>query len=125
MRFFAASILLFALLAQNCGRYLVMLDFELNRDYIAKTLCINKAKPKSCCKGSCYLKKKLDKTDKEEGSSNTLNNKDRNEVLFCAEIKNTFNHYEVVFITKQKHSLPDTENIPSNFNGSVFHPPQV
>ncbi len=125
MKVLAASILLFALLAQNCGRYLVMLDFELNRGYIAKTLCVNRAKPKSSCKGSCYLKKKLDKTDKEEGSSNTTNNKDRNEVLFFAEAKNSFNHYEVVFITKQKYSLPDTENIHSNITGSVFHPPKV
>ena len=101
-----------------------MLDFELNRDYIAKTLCINRTKPKSCCKGSCYLKKKLDKTDKEEGSS-TTNNKDRNEVLFFAEAKSTFNNYTTVFVTNQKHLLPNAENIPNNTAGAVFHPPKA
>jgi hypothetical protein len=39
-----------------------------NKDLIAKTLCINKEKPKSCCKGSCQLNKWLKKTD--DSSSN-------------------------------------------------------
>jgi hypothetical protein len=34
-----------------------------NKDIIAKTLCVNKEKPKSCCKGSCQLNKWLNKTD--------------------------------------------------------------
>jgi len=33
--------------------------FELNKDYIIKKYCVNKAKPKLKCNGKCHLSKKL------------------------------------------------------------------
>jgi hypothetical protein len=43
--------------------------FKLNRDYIAKVLCENRARPEMHCNGQCYLAKKLkqqqEKQDKE------------------------------------------------------------
>jgi hypothetical protein len=49
------------------GAYLILpvvpiFDYLINKDYIAKNLCVNKDKPKSCCKGKCYLVKQLKKT---------------------------------------------------------------
>ncbi|UEG51032.1 hypothetical protein LK994_06030 [Ferruginibacter lapsinanis] len=86
---------------------------------------MNKAKPKSCCKGRCYLKKKLDKSDKEDTPANNSNNKDRNEVLFFAEIKNIHNYTRTTTISKQKYSVHQNSDIPQNIVGSIFHPPQV
>lgn len=40
-----------------------VIEYLINRDYIAKNLCINKDKPKSCCKGKCHLVKQLNKTN--------------------------------------------------------------
>ncbi len=126
MRFFAVTILLIALLAQNCSRYMLMLGFELNREYIAKNLCENREKPRSCCKGKCFLKKQLAKTDKEEGSTNNLtNNKDKNEVLFFAEMKNRHTYYYTSIVNREKYSLRNSINIPTNIVGEIFHPPQV
>lgn len=34
-----------------------------NKDKITESLCINKDKPKSCCKGSCQLNKWINKID--------------------------------------------------------------
>jgi hypothetical protein len=43
--------------------------FKLNRDYIARVLCENRARPQMHCNGKCYLAKKLkqqqEKQDKE------------------------------------------------------------
>lgn len=36
-----------------------VLDYILNYDYIANTLCENKAKPQLHCNGKCHLKKEL------------------------------------------------------------------
>lgn len=45
-----------------------VIDYLLNRDYIAKNLCVNKDKPKSCCKGKCHLVKQLNKTNNPNGN---------------------------------------------------------
>lgn len=41
----------------------IFLYFLKNKDIIAQTLCVNREKPKSCCKGSCQLNKWLKKID--------------------------------------------------------------
>lgn len=38
----------------------VITYFQLNRDYIAEVLCINKEKPITMCYGQCFLDKNLD-----------------------------------------------------------------
>lgn len=43
-----------------------VIDYMVNKDYIAKNLCINKDKPKSCCKGKCHMIKQLQKADKNQ-----------------------------------------------------------
>jgi len=52
---------------------LPIIDYLIHKDYIAMNLCINKNKPKSCCKGKCYLVKQLKKTsaNTEGDSKNT------------------------------------------------------
>jgi hypothetical protein len=47
---------------------LPVLDYLINKDYIAKNLCVNKDKPKSCCKGKCHLVKQLNKTSGSDKS---------------------------------------------------------
>jgi hypothetical protein len=52
---------------------LPVIDYLWNKDYIAKNLCINRDKPKSCCKGKCHLVKELKKSNAntENDSKNT------------------------------------------------------
>lgn len=38
---------------------LVCLDYELRKEYIAKTLCVNRNQPITVCYGKCYLADKL------------------------------------------------------------------
>ena len=73
------------------GTYLIIpvipvIDYLINKDYIAKTLCINKDKPKSCCKGKCHMVKQLQKTSKNtdtdpKNTSSRVQLKDLNEFL--------------------------------------------
>lgn len=44
----------------------VLLGFTIHRDEIARTLCINRKKAGSCCKGNCYLVKTLKKESRNE-----------------------------------------------------------
>lgn len=71
--------LIFALigvLLQNFSKIIIYVNFTLNRDYIAKNLCVKKSEPDNCCKGSCHLQKELDKEEKKEQAPvNPIKNK--------------------------------------------------
>ena len=51
--------LLFLMLMKTASMPLVLIDFAINQDFIARTFCENKAKPAMHCNGKCYMKKKL------------------------------------------------------------------
>lgn len=80
-----AGFLLLLFVAQLGSRFLVMLDFNLNRDWIANTLCENKSKPQFKCNGKCYLKKQLKKADMPEaaGKGESKHSRDYSEVIFA------------------------------------------
>jgi hypothetical protein len=59
-----ASFLLLVLGAYLIIPVIPVIDYLVNKDYIAKNLCVNKDKPKSCCKGKCHMVKQLQKTNK-------------------------------------------------------------
>jgi hypothetical protein len=52
-------LLITSLLLQLFSREAVVMSFELNREFIAKTLCENRDRPSLHCEGQCYLAKKL------------------------------------------------------------------
>ncbi|RYF75767.1 MAG: hypothetical protein EOO39_06485 [Cytophagaceae bacterium] len=61
--------LITSLLLQLFSREVIVMSFELNRDFIAKNLCENRNRPQLNCDGKCYLAKKLkaqhDREDRE------------------------------------------------------------
>jgi hypothetical protein len=63
-----SGILLLVLSAYLIIPVLPVIDYLINKDYIAKNLCVNKDKPKSCCKGKCHMVKQLQKTNKNTES---------------------------------------------------------
>jgi hypothetical protein len=81
-----AIILLFIMVLSISKPIIPYIQYAIFKDYIAKTLCINKDKPKSCCQGKCFLEKELKKStetnDTEGKSSNKkISNKEVNEFL--------------------------------------------
>ncbi len=63
--------MIFSLLAQVSKRTVIIIQWSLNQNYIAQTLCENKAKPALKCNGKCHLKKELLKEDTKTNSNNT------------------------------------------------------
>ena len=87
MKFVAVSgVLLLVMAAYLIIPVIPVIDYLINKDYIAKNLCINKDKPKSCCKGNCHMVMMLQKTNQntEKGPKNNNNRaqlKDQNEFI--------------------------------------------
>jgi len=109
-----------AVLLQTFSKGVILLGFEINRDFIAQTLCIKKAQTNNCCKGSCQLTKQLKEDDNTEHRGSPQNAKDKSEVqLFCE--------------TSHMPALPEfTTHTPGMYyllpvstlqKSSIFHPP--
>lgn len=55
--------------AYSVRHSLPYLQYNLNKEYVAQNLCINKGLPASTCEGKCYLKDQLEKSVNQENDS--------------------------------------------------------
>jgi hypothetical protein len=119
LRSIIAIVLSFAILLQSAGKLIVVLDYQLNKDYISKNLCENKARPKMHCNGKCHLRKQLQKEEKKENNNNAM--KERSEVqLFSGSSRLEFDPLSFSEIT---HQTPYNAVASILHSAAVFHPP--
>ncbi|MFL5762301.1 MAG: hypothetical protein ACJ77K_00055 [Bacteroidia bacterium] len=119
MRSIITITLSLAILLQSAGKLIVIVDFGLNQEYIAKNLCENKAKPMMHCNGKCHLRKQLQKEDKKDNSPNSL--REKHEVqLFSGLQKLNFSSFPTEL---DKSSTPYLFNSPEAFCPGIFRPP--
>lgn len=107
---------------QTLSKFVIIVHFEINKDYIAKNLCVKKEEANNCCQGSCHLNKTLEEEDKKEQKSPIQNLVKEVEIqLISQQIKFEFSNYEV----EQEHFF--TYSFPvSNFEStSIFQPPEA
>jgi hypothetical protein len=111
------------LIAISCATFnkaIALIDFKLNQNYIATTLCENKDKPACCCHGKCFLKKQLQK-DEDSDKNKSSNSKDKFEVSLFCETANQ--HEQIEFNPAKNFSDNYLLKKSSSFISSVFHPP--
>lgn len=70
MKLLAVPIFLIFLFTQTFSKWLIVAEFRLNQDLIAKNLCINRNKPKLHCNGKCQLMKKLRAEEEQNSKGN-------------------------------------------------------
>lgn len=104
----------------------VITYFQLNRDYIARVLCINKKRdePITMCGGSCFLERNLKIADDVEQSSMPPLSTTKIEVP-------VFVISQYLFSTEQSYTMPIRHFTPydsilsSGVSSLIFHPPSV
>jgi hypothetical protein len=114
-------LLILGLFGQTFNRYFLVLNYQLNKDFIAKYLCENKNKPELKCEGKCYLCKRLKKED----------NKDQENPERKTTIKFDVLSYQGSYCISGRVGgiIPLTyfmfqEDIYSSYIPSFLHPPQ-
>lgn len=120
----AISILLLVLLSfQVMFKTFLVIDYRINKAYIAANLCENKAKPQMQCEGKCHLKKQI--TQSEEAESKTIpSSLKEKEVSFHQSWFELTLPQMPVFIESNRYQLPAEEAIISASN-SIFQPPRL
>ncbi|WP_303309833.1 hypothetical protein [Hymenobacter sp. BT730] len=63
MRQVVALLLLCSLSVHGAGRLGIVATWWLQRDYVARVLCVNRNKPQMRCNGKCHLAKRLKAAD--------------------------------------------------------------
>lgn len=92
----------------------------INKDYITKTFCENKAKPKLKCNGKCHLRKQLKEQDKQEGQSKN-NIKEINEIQLFLEDDQL--KLDPPFIANGPANLQYLQKPLFQVSHKFFHPP--
>jgi len=104
---------------------IAVLDFELRRDYIEKVLCIERDKPISTCKGSCYLFKRLRNTTTPPVQQNEK--KDNASKLNISFFFNSINRLIECILpsnSKDKKIAFFNDLYFNTFLHEIFHPPK-
>jgi len=121
LRKITAIVLLIALVSVNMSRYFIYAGFELNKKYIATTLCENRDKPWLHCNGHCYFMKKIkaaqdaEKTQSRESQKNLFQ-----EVFISAVVDMTF-HTQLLEVISTPYQAP--QGIADS--STIFRPPQL
>ncbi len=69
-----AVVLLFIILMKTASMPLVTIDYAINQNFIARTLCENKAKPEMHCNGKCFMKKQLARSGENQDAGTSHGN---------------------------------------------------
>lgn len=84
-----AFVLILILFAQNINTLVIVGDFLINQDFIAKTLCIQKEEQNGC-NGKCQLRKQLAENDNSSDNKAPLQTNERMSLdVFCLSSINT------------------------------------
>lgn len=107
---------------QSFSTILILINFQLNKEYISKNLCVQKEVKDNCCKGSCHLKKQLKEEEKKEQSpANSL--KDIKEFQIFCQINSFFQFQPDILL--QMDFIPFAHPKTASISSSIFHPPTV
>ena len=121
MRKIISILLILAFALHTTSELWIVVSFQINRDYIAKNLCVNRFDNIPLCKGSCYLQKQLSNNENEQKKLPDLKTKEI--VLFCQSIytripvRRQFFEKHIRFISRQQ-TLGE-----SSYSKLVFRPP--
>ena len=116
-----AAILLIAMAGSAFNKAIALIDYKVNKEFIASTLCENKDRPACCCKGKCFLKKQLQK--EESNKNNPSSSKEKSEIVlyFADELKK-----DISFLLEKNIFYRDyVEKEYSAELTCVFHPPTM
>lgn len=121
MKKFSIYILSFILLLPTFGSSFTYLNFKLQQEEIAKTICVQRKMVFNSCNGRCELQKSLKRyTDNEKSMQNTL--KEKVDVVYVQELLST--SYELVqpiVITTKTETVVNRK--PVSFSAYTFRPP--
>lgn len=103
---------------------LVQLDFEVRKDYIYKTFCINRDKPITVCGGQCYLNDRI-KSLTQQQERNTETQLEVQSFPFFKEEIQKFSLATSILEINSIVSIPYAFGLVIGYPTNIFRPPRL
>jgi hypothetical protein len=121
---YPVTILLILLIAaQSFSKWCLIAQFQVNRDYISKNLCVNRRNPISCCKGTCFLNKALQ--DDERQQQAPVRGGQHDEILLQVHVPGNELPQPVVMAATLRHASRYIDRAAQEYLPSFFAPPRL
>lgn len=115
-------LLLLVFTIQITKSFWIISSFHINRDYIAKNICINRFDKIPTCKGQCFLIAELSKEQKENKANITIAEKDI--VFIVPSSEETALTIFTIVIDEKQHNFLKTNKYTS-FLFNFENPPEL
>ena len=122
MKLISVTILLICLTAATFSKWILIACYDLNENYVANELCLNKNNPASHCNGHCYLSRQLNNDEKPNTPINNASKEKFEIQLFF--IENTDKHFTPSSFIAAQYNIDQQFCLQQVIN-SCFHPPAV
>ena len=99
-----------------------LLEYNLNKEYIASVLCENRNKPELACNGKCYLNKKLAQSQ-DENHDHSIPQIDLSK--YPVTPISYFTYVYKAIETTNESQYYNVPKHPQKYTSSVFRPPIV
>ena len=114
-------LLLFSFLVHTFSDVIIVVHYELNKQYITEHFCVNRDKPELHCNGKCHLKKQLQNEEKRD--QKPLNSRLKHDLQLFSRVNS-----KLINIHRDDFSeiLTFCQYLnPQFIPGSIFRPPQA
>jgi hypothetical protein len=101
-----------------------IIRFTINQEEIAKTSCVKRSEPKSCCKGKCQLEKELVQNQTQDNNQKPGTQKIEKVELSPFTSVEKFKYMIGVDATKNSYNSLRYFEINGHLT-SIFHPPPI
>ena len=121
VRRFTGYLLIIALISANFSSLFIYAGFELNRDYVAKNLCVNRDKPWLHCNGKCYFMRRIKQEQEKEKNQERQSQKNLFQDALSgqkADIRFYSNVLQVMPVPNRRIALPIAD-LP------IYQPPRL
>jgi len=119
-----AFFLLIALQAPLFSKWGSVAYFQMNREFIAKNLCVNKNKPKMNCNGQCYLAKQLKSAEDKETKSNSEKLEKMPELVLFLPIHSEI-PFKQILVFQSENNFNYSNHYTFQFSFNLNQPPAI
>jgi hypothetical protein len=123
MKYLVTILLMWLIALQTFSKMLIIMGYRWNKDYISKTLCVNRANPKSCCRGKCFLNKKLVQDENPASATGNISQKDFPEFQYLSNL--SASPAPEIAALAQSHFAIFVAGKSQDFYRSFLKPPQA
>lgn len=125
VKYITAILLLCSISYQFTAKLSMVAWYNINKEYVAATLCENKDKPELDCEGQCFLEKKLAQVENEQDGENNLPSKEFKTKLPPFIITTTSIIYTTLHSVADKEASLYQNLYKFHLISSIFHPPNL